>query len=88
VSNVEGSKTIHAFTSGFLSLEHAATYADVSVKTVKRWIGRGLPKYQVGKGTKLLIRPRDIETFLTRNECKAPDLNAMVENMCKELGNS
>jgi predicted site-specific integrase-resolvase len=74
--------------SGFLSLEHAAQWADVPVKTIKRWIERGLPKYQVGKGTKLLIRPRDIETFLTRNECKAPDLNAMVENMCKELGTS
>ena len=72
--------------SSYLSLKHAAAYADVSVKTVKRWIERGLPKYQEGPRSKVLIRPTDIEAYLTRKEVSPPDLNGMVEDVCKELG--
>jgi hypothetical protein len=71
--------------SGFLSLEHAAQYADVSVKTIKRWIERGLPKYQAGPRGKVLIRPNDIEAFLLRKEAIPQNLNKMVDDVFGEL---
>jgi len=69
----------------FLSLDHAAAYADVSVKTIKRWIAGGLPKFQAGSGSKVLIRPSDIEAFLTKRQVAKPDLDAMVEAVLLEL---
>ena len=64
---------------GFLSLEHAAQWADVSVKTVKRWLSRGLPSYQEGPRTKVLIRPGDIEEFLTKRQAERPALDVLIE---------
>ena len=85
MSKVEVQKPIHTFTPGFLSLEHAADYADVSVKTVKRWIAAGLPKYQAGPGSKVLIRLTDIEAYLTRQQANPPNINALVDEVVKEL---
>ena len=67
--------------AGFLSLEHAAEYADVSVRTVKRWIESGLPKFQAGPRSKVLIRPGDIEHFLLRKESMPQNLDGMVEEV-------
>lgn len=69
----------------FLSIEHAAQSADVSVKTVKRWLSRGLPCYQEGPRTKVLIAPEDIKSFLTKRQEVQPDLDVMVEETIKEL---
>jgi len=85
LNKMEGQKTIHAFTPGFLSLEHAAEWADVSVKTIKRWIEGGLPKYQAGPGSKVLIRPTDIEAYLTRQQANPPNIDALVDEVVKEL---
>ena len=74
-----------ANTPGFLSLEHAAEYADVSIKTMQRWIGRGLPKYQAGPGSKVLIRATEIEAFLTKSNITAPDLTFLVDEVVKEI---
>jgi excisionase family DNA binding protein len=71
--------------SGFLSLDHAAEYADVSVRTLKRWIASGLPKYQAGPGSKVLIRPTDIEAYLTRQQANTPNLNALVDEVVRGL---
>ena len=68
-------------TPSFLSVDHAAAYADVSVKTLKRWIQQGLPKYQAGPRSKVLIRLGDIEQFLTRKEVNTPNLTALVEDV-------
>ncbi len=70
---------------GFLSLKHAAEYADVSKKTIKRWIESGLPKYQSGPGSKVLIRPMDIEAYLTRQQTNPPNIDALVNVVVKEL---
>lgn len=88
MNKVESQKTIYSPTPGFLSLDHAAAYADVSVKTIKRWIERGLPKYQAGPGSKVLIRPGDIEQFLINKETKAPNINEMVKKVIQELHGS
>ena len=82
---VEIQKPLHAFTPGFLSLEHAAEFADVSVKTVKRWIERGLPKYQARPGSKVLIRPTDIERFLTKKCNRPQELDSLVQETLKNL---
>ena len=71
--------------SGFLSLEHAAEYADVSKKTIKRWVERGLPIYQAAPRSKVLIRPTDIEAYLTRQQASPPNIDALVDEVVKEL---
>ena len=85
MNKVKGQQTIQAFTPGFLSLEHAAQWADVSVRTVKRWIKSGLTKYQVGPGSKVLIRPGDIEGYLTRQQVNPPNMDALVDEVVKGL---
>ena len=70
---------------GYLPLREAASWAGVSVRTLKRWIKKGLPTYQAGPREKVLIRPADIDVFLTRRQTQAPDLDAMVEDVLREL---
>ncbi len=78
-------KDIPTMTRGLLSLEHAAQWSDVSVKTVKRWISQGLPFFQSGPRSMILIDPHDIRTFLTRRVAPKPTLDAMVEEVMGEL---
>lgn len=75
-----------SITTGFLTLEHAAEWGDVSVRTLKRWIERGLPKYQAGPRSKVLIRPGDIEQFLLRQvSVSHQNLNVMVDEVFRGL---
>lgn len=62
----------------WVPLRVAAQVASVSVRTVKRWIKRGLPVYQSGPRTKLLVRVRDIETFLKRKPIAPMELDKLV----------
>ena len=71
---------------GFMPLNEASAWAGVSPRTLRRWIDQGLPRYQVGSRGKVLIRPCDIEAFLTRQQAAKPDLNVMVEEVLKGLG--
>jgi hypothetical protein len=52
---------------------------------MKRWITKGLPTYQAGPREKLLIRPTDIDGFLTKSQIHPVDLNAMVADVLKSL---
>jgi hypothetical protein len=52
---------------------------------MKRWIRRGLPTYQAGLREKVLVRPADIDAFLTRQQVPVPDLDAMVEDVMRSL---
>ncbi len=70
---------------GFLPLAEAAQWAGVSPRTMKRWISKGLAYFQEGPRTKVLIRPGDIEEFLTKRQMAKPDLDAMVEEVFDEL---
>ena len=70
---------------GFLPLEQAAAWAGVSQKTMKRWIASGLPKYQAGARSKVLIRPGDIKAYLTRHQANPPNIDAMVDEVMNEL---
>ena len=54
----------------------------------KLWIEEGLPKYQAGPGSKVLIRPGDIEQFLINKETKVPNINEMVKEVIQELHGS
>ena len=72
-------------TRGFMPLAEAAAWAGVSPRTLKRWIALGLPRYQAGRRSKVLIRPSDVEQFLTRQQAAKPDLNAMVDEVMKSL---
>jgi predicted site-specific integrase-resolvase len=66
---------------GYLPLLEAAPWAGVSVRTLKRWIKKGLPTYQAGPRERVLIRPADIDAFLTRRQIEKPNLDAMVEEV-------
>ena len=70
---------------GYLSIENAASWADVSKRTIKRWIAAGLSTYQAGPREKVLIRPRDIEAFLTRKQVRHVDMRAVVEEVYTSL---
>ena len=68
-----------------MSLETAANWCDVSRKTVQRWLRKGLPCYQEGPRSKVLIRPSDIEAFLTRRQLAQPELDRMVAEVLESL---
>jgi len=70
---------------GYLSIESAAKFCDVSNKTVKRWLSRGLPCYQEGPRTKVLIAPDDIRMFLTKRQVPKSKLDTMVEEVVRGL---
>ena len=74
--------------TGYLSLSMAAAFVSVSSRTVKRWIAQGLPTYQAGPRTKVLIRPSDIERFLTRQQAPRPALDRMVAEVMQGLQGS
>lgn len=71
---------------GYMSLMAAAAWAGVSPKTLQRWIGRGLPIYQAGLREKVLIRPADIDQFLTRRQQAPINLDALVEDVLQRFG--
>ena len=64
---------------GFLPLAEAAQWAGVSPRTMKRWISKGLAYFQEGPRTKVLIRPGDIEEFLTKRQAERPALDVLIE---------
>jgi len=70
---------------GFMSLDSTANWCDVSRKTVQRWLGKGLPCYQEGPRSKVLIRPCDIEAFLTKRQAPKSSLDDLVESVLGEL---
>jgi predicted site-specific integrase-resolvase len=77
--------TEHTLQPGYLSLKKAAAWADVSIKTVKRWIAAGLPVYQGVSGGKVLLKPQDIDRFLQKRQVPQVDLDALVNETLKEL---
>ena len=59
------------------------------MKTLQRWIKRGLPYYNssdTGKG-RVLIKPDDLDRFLTesKREMKQVDLSRLVDDTLREL---
>lgn len=66
---------------GYVPIDGAAQYASVSTKTIQRWIKGGLPVYQGTARGKVLIRPSDIDVYLTRRQARQIDLNAMVNDV-------
>jgi len=70
---------------GFLPLPQAAAWAGVSVRSMKRWIQDGLPYYQPCPRGRVLLKPHDIEQYLTRQQVAKPDLDIMVEEVVRGL---
>jgi len=52
---------------------------------MKRWMERGLPYYQPCPRGRILVKPGDIESFLTRQQAPKPELDRMVEEVVEEL---
>jgi hypothetical protein len=57
----------------------------VSSKTMQRWIERGLPISQAGPREKILIKPSDIERYLTRRQRPQPNVEAIVNGVFEDL---
>jgi excisionase family DNA binding protein len=70
---------------GYLSIRGAARYSSVSTKTVKRWIKGGLAVHQGTARGKVLIRPSDIDAYLTRKQVPSLNLNSLVNDVCRDL---
>ena len=73
------------FKPGYLSIKGAAEYASVSKKTIQRWIKGGLPAHQGTARGKVLIRPADIDVYLTRKQAPSLDLDALVDGVMRDL---
>lgn len=71
--------------SGFLDLRNACKWASVSPRTLRRWIDRGLRVHRHSPGGKILVRPADIEAFLSAHQKPQLDLNAMVAATLQDL---
>lgn len=71
---------------GYLSLKRAAQWADVSVKTIKRWTQAGLPVYQGVAGGKVLVKPQEIDQFLRKRQVPQVDVEALVNQTLREMG--
>jgi hypothetical protein len=65
----------------YLPIEGAAKYASVSTKTIQRWIKAGLPVYQGTIRGRVLIRPTDIDLYLTRRQARQINLDAIVNEV-------
>lgn len=70
---------------GYMTIEGAAGYASVSTRTIKRWIHAGLPVYQGTTRGKVLIRPVDIDSYLTRKQTSRVDLDALIDDVLQDL---
>lgn len=70
---------------GYLPLADAAGWAGVSVRTMKRWIASGLPVYQAMARGKVLVRPADIDAFLTKQQAPKLDLSRLVNEVTRDL---
>lgn len=70
---------------GYLTLKRAAEWACVSEKTMRRWIGRGLPVYQAGPRERVLLKPEEIDQFLTCKRTQAVDLDHLVDEVMADL---
>ena len=70
---------------GYMPLVDAAAWVGVSPRTLKRWIALGLPRFQAGPRSKVLIRPSDVEQFLARQQAQKPDLDKMVNEVIEDL---
>jgi hypothetical protein len=71
--------------SGYLDLDKASRWACVSPRTIRRWIDSGLPCFRQTLRSKILIRPADIEAFLTAQQKPQPCLDAIVEATLHDL---
>lgn len=71
--------------SGFLDKRSVAQSANVSIRTVDRWLGAGLPSYRTSPGGKILLRWSDVEQWLMRSHKAGPDLNRLVEETVNDL---
>ena len=68
-----------------LDLQKVACRYSVSRRTVQRWLDRGLPFSQVTPRSKILVKPEDVEEFLTPR-CKTQvDLNALADEVMAEI---
>ncbi|WP_447986371.1 hypothetical protein [Nitrospira sp. Nam74] len=74
-----------ALQPGYLPLRDAAAWAGVSLKTMRRWFVKGLPRHQAGPREKVLVRLTDIEMFLTKQVTPQVNLGAMVDDVLKGL---
>lgn len=70
---------------GYFPIMEAAKYASVSPKTIHRWIKGGLPTYQGTHRGKVLLRPDDIDGYLTKRQARPIDLDAMVDEVLREI---
>jgi len=71
---------------GWLGLKEAATYASLSVSTLRRFLAHPehpLPARMVGK--KLLIRPSDIDRWILEFPAARDDIDRMVDEVLHDV---
>jgi excisionase family DNA binding protein len=70
----------------FLTIEEAAQLARVSGRTLRRWLAAGrLPYHQASARSRVLIKPEDLEDYLTRHEATISDLDQDIDDLMSTL---
>jgi len=68
-----------------MPIREAAQWTGVSRKTIRGWIKKGLPQYRGRPRGKILLKPSDIDAFLTKETVCQVDLNRIVEDVMSGL---
>ncbi len=71
--------------SGFLSVAAAAAWANVSSRTLTRWLAAGLTSYQPTPRGKILITLSDLTQFVVRRSRPRLELDRLVNDAAHEL---
>jgi hypothetical protein len=71
--------------TGLLSVAHAAAWAGVSIRTVRRWLCAGLRYSQPIPGGRVLIRQNDLENFLRSQQHTGALFDRCVQEVLQDL---
>lgn len=80
------SQTVGENMQGWFRIKSAATYCDVSVKTIRRWLKSGL-KHSVVGGTYLIKRNWLDEYLESHARSEGERVDDIVNKLIKELNN-
>ena len=69
----------------YMTIGSVARWADVSDRTVRRWLVQGLSYRQPTPRGRILIRPHDLHSFLAHRETVQTHLTELVDEVFSDL---
>jgi hypothetical protein len=69
----------------YMTIGSVARWADVSNRTVRRWLVQGLPYRQPTLRGRILIRPEDLHSFLAHRQTTQAHLTELVDEVFNDF---